>query len=58
MFEIGQFKFNMKRRILYMLFFAAFTLNAQQDVKAFKKGEWLKYRVSYSNFLGAGNANT
>ena len=56
MFEKGQFKFNMKTRILYMLLFAAFTLNAQQNVKAFKKGEWLKYRVSYSNFFSAGNA--
>jgi hypothetical protein len=25
-------------------------------VKAFKKGEWLKFRISYSNFLNAGNA--
>jgi hypothetical protein len=30
--------------------------NAQNEVKAFKKGEWLKFRISYSNFLNAGNA--
>lgn len=32
------------------------TVNAQNDAKAFKKGEWLKFRISYSNFLNAGNA--
>jgi len=46
----------MKKRILYILLFIVFTLNAQNDVTAFKKGEWLKYRVSYSNFFNAGNA--
>ncbi len=32
------------------------TANAQTEVNAFKKGEWLKFRISYSNFLNAGNA--
>ena len=31
-------------------------MNAQNGVTAFKKGEWLKYRVSYSNFFNAGTA--
>ncbi len=30
-------------------------INAQ-DTNAFKSGEWLKYRMSYSNFLNAGYA--
>lgn len=46
----------MKKRILYILLFIAFITNAQHKVEAFKKGEWLKYRVSYSNFFNAGNA--
>jgi hypothetical protein len=29
---------------------------AQHKVKAFKGGEWLKYKISYSNFVSAGNA--
>ncbi len=46
----------MKKTILFILLFAMITVNAQNEVKAFKKGEWLKFRISYSNFLGAGNA--
>ena len=46
----------MKKGILYILLFTALTMNAQKEVTAFKKGEWLKYRVSYSNFFNAGNA--
>ena len=38
------------------MLFTAITMNAQKNVTAFKKGEWLKYRVSYSNFFNAGNA--
>jgi len=46
----------MKKTILFILLFAMVTANAQKEVKAFKKGEWLKFRISYSNFLNAGNA--
>ena len=46
----------MKKKIVYILLFAIVTLNAQTNVKAFKKGEWLKFKISYSNFLNAGNA--
>ncbi len=48
-------KYNhMKKLIPYILLFNVLTANAQ--TKAFKKGEWLKYRVSYSNFFNAGSA--
>jgi len=47
---------NMKKTILYLLLFAILTVNAQTKVNAFKKGEWLKFKISYSNFLNAGNA--
>ncbi len=46
----------MKKIILYTLLFTTIITNAQTNVKAFKKGEWLKFRISYSNFLNAGNA--
>ena len=29
---------------------------AQSGPKAFKEGEWLRFRISYSNFVGAGKA--
>jgi len=44
----------MKKHILYILLFSIVIANAQ--TKAFKKGEWLRYKVSYSNFLSAGSA--
>jgi len=46
----------MKKTILYILIFTTISVNAQKDVEAFKNGEWLKFRISYSNFLNAGNA--
>jgi len=46
----------MKKIILFILLFAMITANAQKEINAFKKGEWLKFRISYSNFLNAGNA--
>lgn len=46
----------MKQNLLFIVFFAVITLNAQTEVKAFKKGEWLRFKISYSNFLNAGNA--
>jgi len=42
--------------IIIAIFFVSICLQAQTDVNAFKKGEWLKYRISYSNFFNAGNA--
>ncbi len=46
----------MKKTVLFILLFAMAIANAQTEVKPFKKGEWLKFRISYSNFLNAGNA--
>lgn len=46
----------MKKTILYILLFVMTIANAQTKANAFKKGEWLKFRISYSNFLNAGNA--
>jgi len=40
--------------LLLLLLFTVITTQAQ--TKAFKKGEVLKYRVSYSNFFNAGSA--
>ena len=41
--------------IFFTLFF--FTIaNSQSNQKAFKSGEWLRYKMSYSGFLRAGTA--
>ncbi|MEO9571788.1 MAG: DUF3108 domain-containing protein [Polaribacter sp.] len=37
-----------------LLFFT--TVNSQSNKKAFKSGEWLRYKMSYSGFLRAGTA--
>ena len=47
---------DMKKTILFIVLFSVITVNGQNEVKAFKKGEWLKFRISYSNFLNAGYA--
>lgn len=47
----------MKKYIL--LFFSLFflmTISAQQKTVAYKSGEWLRYKMSYSGFLRAGTA--
>ncbi len=53
----------MIKHILFTLFFISFTVTlsaqmeySEQDEPAFKEGEWLEYRLSYSNFLNAGKA--
>ncbi len=46
----------MKKSLLTILFFTVITTFAQSEPKAYKAGEWLKFRISYSNFLNAGNA--
>ncbi|WP_272150500.1 DUF3108 domain-containing protein [Tenacibaculum aiptasiae] len=47
----------MKKKILFIsiLFFAIQSFS-QEKITAFKGGEWLKFRMSYSGFLKAGNA--
>ena len=46
----------MKKQIIIVLLFTVTTLFAQGKKEAFKGGEWLKYRMSYSGFLRAGTA--
>ncbi|MEE2616346.1 MAG: DUF3108 domain-containing protein, partial [Bacteroidota bacterium] len=46
---------NIKRMILFLLIINFNTINSQ-EFKPFKSGEWLKYRISYSGWLKAGEA--
>ncbi len=46
----------MKKKIIYILLFSSILVQAQHNIKAFKKGELLQYRISYSNFFNAGTA--
>ncbi|MBA6156858.1 DUF3108 domain-containing protein [Tenacibaculum sp. S7007] len=47
----------MKKRILLSaLLFLTINLFAQEKTTPFKDGEWLKFKMSYSGFLKAGNA--
>ena len=47
----------MKKYIL-LFFITIFSLNtnSQEKITAFKSGEWLRYKMSYSGFLRAGSA--
>ncbi len=46
----------MKKSLLTILLFTSIAAMTQSTPTAFKAGEWLKFRISYSNFLNAGNA--
>jgi len=46
----------MKNILLAILLFTSIISVAQTEPKAYKAGEWLKFRISYSNFFNAGNA--
>ena len=46
----------MKKTILLVLLLMPALLKAQSETPAFKEGEWLRFRISYSNFIGAGKA--
>ena len=47
----------MKKVLLIIVFLGGIiTADSQNTTKAFDKGEWLRFRISYSNFLNAGNA--
>ena len=51
------FDFYMKKHILFtFLVFFLNSLNSQEKQVAFKSGEWLRYKMSYSGFLRAGTA--
>ncbi len=48
---------NMKKiTFLFITFFIVFNSTSQEKPAVFKKGEWLRYKMSYSGFLKAGNA--
>ena len=42
--------------MLLVLLLMPVVLTAQTETPAFKEGEWLRFRISYSNFIGAGKA--
>ena len=46
----------MYKKILLLVLISTFVAQAQQKKSAFKKGEFLKYRISYSNWFNAGSA--
>jgi len=46
----------MKKSLLTILLFTSILASSQSTPDAFKAGEWLRFRISYSNFLNAGNA--
>ena len=46
----------MKKILLIILLFTSMLSFSQTTPNAYKAGEWLKFRISYSNFLNAGNA--
>ena len=47
----------MKKNIfLFIAFCIAFSSYSQEETTVFKKGEWLRYKMSYSGFFKAGNA--
>ncbi|TMM30658.1 DUF3108 domain-containing protein [Polaribacter aestuariivivens] len=45
-----------KYNIILLLFFITISLFSQEEKPAFKGGEWLRYKMSYSGFLRAGTA--
>ena len=47
----------MKKNIFFFIAFCiAFSSYSQEKTTVFKKGEWLRYKMSYSGFFKAGNA--
>ncbi len=46
----------MYKKILFFLLLSSFVAQTQAVKPAFKEGELLKYRISYSNWFNAGNA--
>ncbi|WP_445748734.1 DUF3108 domain-containing protein [Polaribacter sp.] len=46
----------MKKYLSIVVFLSILTLQGQDQKPAFKSGEWLRYKMSYSGFLRAGTA--
>ncbi|MFK8059042.1 MAG: DUF3108 domain-containing protein [Polaribacter sp.] len=45
-----------KHILLFLVFIITFSAFSQEKETAFKSGEWLRYKMSYSGFLRAGSA--
>jgi len=55
--KIYKFDIMKKNKIIILLLFVATNIWSQEEVTpAFKGGEWLRYKMSYSGFLRAGTA--
>lgn len=52
------YKFENMKKITLLFFTILFstTISSQEKTQVFKEGEWLRYKMSYSGFLKAGNA--
>ena len=46
----------MKKLVLIFFLFASFQTSWSQDTSSFQAGEWLKFKLSYSGWMKAGNA--
>ena len=46
----------MKKRLLILLLFISFQFLGAQESSSFQAGEWLKFKLSYSGWMKAGNA--
>jgi hypothetical protein len=46
----------MKKLVLIFLLFASFQTSWSQETSSFQAGEWLKFKLSYSGWMKAGNA--
>jgi len=44
------------KRIIFFLLIINFNIINSQEIKPFKSGEWLKYKISYSGWLRSGEA--
>ena len=42
--------------LLFLVLTSTFSILGQEKKVAFKSGEWLRYKMSYSGFLRAGSA--
>lgn len=52
------YKFENMKKITLLFFTILFsiTISSQEKTQVFKEGEWLRFKMSYSGFLKAGNA--
>ncbi len=45
-----------KHIVIFFILLITFSIKGQEKKQAFKSGEWLRYKMSYSGFLRAGSA--